>query len=308
MSALLSMAAHCDAAPARAPLVSAGSSVADGRRQLTQAFRACGLDTPELDARILVGHALGLDHAALAARSAELLTAADADRIVDVAGRRLRREPVARIVGRKEFWGLPLRLDASTLVPRPQSETVVEAALEAVDRGGARSRPLHVADLGTGSGALILALLSELPAARGVATDVSAAALGCARANAEALGLGARVHFVACDYAAALKGPFDLVVANPPYVAHDQIAILDPEVRDFDPRAALDGGADGLNGYRAIAEQLPSLLAPSGQLVLELGLGQRDAVAEIMIAAGLRVADARRDLAGVERALVVKRS
>ncbi len=291
-----------------APLVARGATVADARRRLAQAFRAAGLDTPELDARILVGHALGLDHAALAARADDMLAAKDAEQIAALARRRLAREPVARILGRKEFWGLSLTLDAATLVPRPQTETVVEAALAAIERSGARARPLQLADLGTGSGALILALLSELPAARGIATDTSMAALVCARANAAALGLGRRVDFVACDYAAALKGPFDLLVANPPYIASGEIVTLDPEVRDFDPQAALDGGRDGLDGYRTIAAQAPRLLAPAGHLVLELGAGQREMVAEIMVAAGLRVDRARCDLSGVARALVVNRS
>jgi release factor glutamine methyltransferase len=308
MSATTSAAAQSVETCSPASLIARGTTVAAARRRLAQTFRDCGLDTPELDARILVGHALGLDHAALAARGDEVLAADDADRIAALARRRLAREPVARILGRKEFWGLPLMLDAATLVPRPQTETVVEAALDAIDRGGARSRRLRLADLGTGSGALILALLSELPAALAIATDKSVAALACARANAAALGLGRRVDFVACDYAAAVKGPFDLVVTNPPYIAHDEIATLDPEVRDFDPKAALDGGRDGLDGYRVIAAQTSRLLAPAGHLVLELGAGQHEAVAGIVAAAGLRVTASRCDLSGVARALVVKPS
>lgn len=284
-----------------------GVTIAESRHLLAHAFRQGGLDTPELDARILLCHTLGLDHAALVGQNTRPLTTEDAAEIASAAQRRLAREPVARIVGCKEFWGLPLKLEAATLVPRPQTETVVEAALEAIDRGGPRSRRLQVADLGTGSGALILALLSELPAALGVATDVSAEALACARANAASLGLGERVAFVACDYGAALDAPFDLVVTNPPYVARDEIVTLDPEVRDFDPWAALDGGADGLDSYRAIAAQAPGMLAPGGVLVLELGAGQYEAVAAIMVAVGLNVAGSRSDLSGTARALVVSR-
>jgi release factor glutamine methyltransferase len=150
-------------------------SVAAARRRLAQRFRDAGLDTPDLDARILVGHALALDHAALAAQSERCLTDQEADAVAALMQRRLDREPVARIVGTKEFWGLPLALNADTLVPRPETETVVEAALAAL--GDGRRRPLHVADLDTGSGALLLALLSELPTARGVGTDISIAAL-----------------------------------------------------------------------------------------------------------------------------------
>ena len=234
-------------------------SVAATRRRLAQSFRDAGLDTPDLDARILVGHALALDHAALAAQADRRLTDQEAEAIAAFARRRLGREPVARIVGTKEFWGLPLALNADTLVPRPETETVVEAALAAL--GDVRGRALRVADLDTGSGALLLALLSELPAARGVGTDISVAALRCARSNAAALGLAARASFVACDHGAALDGDFDLVVANPPYVASADIAKLEPDVRDFDPDRALDGGADGLAAYRAIAADARRLLA-----------------------------------------------
>ncbi len=279
-------------------------SIAGTRRLLAQSFRAAGLDTPELDARVLVGHALGLDHSALAAHADRMLTAAETGAIAALAVRRLAREPVARILGMKEFWGLPFKLDAATLVPRPESETVVEAALAAV--AGKRECALRLADLGTGSGALLLALLSELPAAQGVGTDVSHAALACARANAAALGLGARAFFVACDQATALKPPFDLVVANPPYLARDCIATLQPEVRNFDPLRALDGGADGLDAYRSIAADSRRLLSPQGVLVVEIGAGQLDVVAALFSGAGLAVGTPRHDLSGMVRALVVE--
>jgi release factor glutamine methyltransferase len=285
-------------------------SIAAARRNLAQRFRDAGLDTPELDARILVGHALSLDHAALAAQADRRLTDEEADATAALAQRRLNREPVARIVGTREFWGLPLALNADTLVPRPETETVVEAALAAL--GDMRGRALRVADLDTGSGALLLALLRELPAARGVGTDISVAALDCARMNAAALGLADRASFVACDHGAALGGAtigggFDLVVANPPYVASGDIAGLQPEVRDFDPRRALDGGPDGLAAYRAIAGDARRLLAPHGLLVLELGATQLDAVYSLTTTAGLEPAAAcRSDLAGVPRALAVK--
>jgi release factor glutamine methyltransferase len=287
-------------------------SIGAARRQLALEFRRRGLDTPELDARLLIGRALDLDHAALAAQSDRVLTNAEADAVSLLARRRLAREPVARILGRKEFWGLPLRLNADTLVPRPETETVVEAALSALsDNGlGARadigSRVPRIADLGTGSGALLLALLSELPAARGVGTDISTGALACARDNAAALGLAGRACFVACDYAAALNGPFDLIVANPPYVVHDDIATLPPEVRDFDPPRALDGGRDGLAAYRAIAAEAARLLAGDGVLVVELGRGALAAVSGLFAAAGLAPAAPRHDVLGIARALVLR--
>jgi release factor glutamine methyltransferase len=279
-------------------------SIAAARRRLAQQFRDAGFDSPDLDARILVGHALALDHAALAAQADRGLTGSEADAIAALARRRLAREPVARIVGTKEFWGLPIALNADTLVPRPETETIVEAALAAL--GDARNRPLRIADLDTGSGALLLALLHELPVARGVGTDISSAALACARSNAAALGLGNRAVFVACSHGTGLVGGFDLVVANPPYVASGDIAGLEPEVRDFDPRVALDGGADGLAAYRAIIADAKRLLAPSGRLVLELGAGQLDAVRSLTVAAGLAIAEVRNDLSGVARALLVK--
>jgi release factor glutamine methyltransferase len=275
------------------------------RRALTGQFRAAGLDSPELDARILVGHALSLDHSGLAAAGRRVLGGNERDAIAALAERRLAREPVAHIVGSKEFWSLNLRIDATTLVPRPETETVVEAALAAIDASGSRSRALRIADLGTGSGALLLALLTELPKAWGVGTDLSAAALGIARHNAQRLQLE-RAAFVACDMAAALAGAFDLIVANPPYIASGDIALLAPEVRDFDPRSALDGGTDGLDGYRAIATTVPVLLDPQGVLVVETGAGQAQAVTALLAAAGLEPSPPRTDLHGVPRALVAR--
>jgi len=283
-----------------------GDSIGVARRRLALEFRRGGLDAPELDARIIVGHALGLDHTALAAQSSRMLAADEAGAIAALSARRLAREPVARLLGRKEFWGLPLKVNAETLLPRPETETVVEAALAAVDRDDRRARALRVADLGTGSGALLLALLSELPKAFGVGTDISFAALRCARDNATALGLSTRASFVACDYGSALRGPVDLLVSNPPYVARADIAGLQAEVRDFDPRRALDGGPDGLDGYRAIASHAVPLLAPDGILVLELGQGQLGPVTSIFAPAGLAPVAPRYDLAGVARALVMR--
>jgi release factor glutamine methyltransferase len=284
-------------------------SIATARRALAQSFRRHGLGTPELDARLLVGHALGLDHTALAAQAPRPLSLDESAAIDALAARRLAREPVARIIGVKEFWGLSLQLNAATLVPRPETETVVEAALETIDRRHGREAALRIADLGTGSGALLLALLSELPTARGIGTDINPAALCCARDNPFALALADRAGLVACDYGAALAGPFDLIVSNPPYVVRDEIATLAPEVRVFDPAVALDGGPDGLAAYRAIAAVAPRLLGPDGVLVLELGIGQLGAVESLLAAAGLvSIEEPRHDLLGIARALAVKHS
>jgi len=294
------------ATTSQAPRGDETPTVAVARRVLTAQLRAGGIESPELDARILIGHALGLDHAMLAAGAARRLNAAEECAVADLARRRLDGEPVARIIGCKEFWSLPLRIDAATLVPRPETETVVELALAAIDGRGGRARPLRIVDLGTGSGALLLALLSELPNAFGIGTDISAPALSVARGNARRLGVTAAA-FVACNMAEALRGPFDLIVSNPPYVASGDIAGLAPEVRDFDPRLALDGGPDGLDYYRAIAAIAPALLAPGGALAVELGGGQAERVATLFAGAGLAPAAPRPDLNGVPRALLVEK-
>jgi release factor glutamine methyltransferase len=277
-------------------------TVAQARRALTDTFRGAELDSPELDARLLVGHALGLDHTALTIDSGRSLGCDAAHALAALAARRLEREPVARILGVKEFWGLPLRLNEATLVPRPETETVVEAALAAIDSAGPRTRALRIADLGTGSGALLVALLTELPNATGIGTDVNCDALAAARGNASRLGVAARAEFAVCDFGVALAGRFDLVVSNPPYIASADIDTLSPEVR-HDPRSALDGGADGLDCYRTIAGQAPGLLKPDGYLVVELGIGQEPAVATLFRAAGLIPSSACPDLLGIPRAL-----
>lgn len=280
-------------------------SVAGARRALAAAFREAGLDTPELDARLLVGHALGLGHAALTAQCDRTIRREQAERIRTFAARRIGREPVARIVGTKEFWSLPFVITPAVLVPRPETETLVEAALGVVDaKPGQR---LRIADLGTGSGALLLALLHELRGADGVGTDVSPAALDLARENCERLGLARRAAFVACDFGAALGGGFDLVVSNPPYVAEREWPRLAPEVRNYDPKLALDGGVDGLAGYRRIAADARRLTARGAHIIVELGAGMADPVAAVFAAAGLVIRAARPDLNGVPRALILRR-
>lgn len=275
-------------------------------RALAAEFRTAGLATPELDARALLLHTAGLTIEALLAEPDRPLSAEAAAALAAAGERRLAGEPVARLTGTKEFWGLPLRLAAATLVPRPETETVVEAALAALGPG-APARPLRLLDLGTGSGAILLALLVELPLAWGLGIDRAEAALAVARDNAARLGLGGRAAFVAGDWAAAIRGQFHLVVANPPYVATADIATLAPEVAAHDPALALDGGAEGLDAYRAIARAAPALLAPGGHLVVELGAGQEAAVAALMAAAGLAAeGPARADLAGIPRALSLR--
>jgi release factor glutamine methyltransferase len=284
----------------------AAFTVGAARRKWTARFRAGGIETPELDARILAGHALGLDHTGLAAAEARRLNAQEEDVIAALAVRRLAHEPVARIIGTKEFWSLELRIDAATLVPRPETETVVAATLAAIDDRGPRTRALRIADLGTGSGAILLALLAELSRAFGVGSDVDPRALAIARDNARRLGLSS-AGFIACDLLAGLRGPFDVIVSNPPYIAASDIAGLPPEVRLFDPHRALDGGRDGLDFYRAIAANAPALLAPGGVVVVELGAGQAEPVAALFTIAGLAPSLPQPDLNGVPRALVAEK-
>jgi release factor glutamine methyltransferase len=288
------------------PRLESSISIAGARRALARMFAAAGLDTPALDARVLVGHALGLDHAALATAAERALGPEERERIAAMAARRLAREPVAHIVGMKEFWGLPLRVSPAVLVPRPETETLVATALAALDHDGDRARPLRIADLGTGSGALLLALLSELPNAFAVGTDLSTDALAIARDNAHRLGLAARAAFVACDFAGALAGPFDLAVANPPYVASPELTRLAPEVREHDPPLALDGGADGLRAYRALAAEAPRLIGARGHMVVEIGAGQADAVALLFAREQPLDVSATRDLAGTPRVLHIR--
>ncbi|MGY3449468.1 peptide chain release factor N(5)-glutamine methyltransferase [Bradyrhizobium sp. USDA 4353] len=286
--------------------IAAGATVDAARRALAARFANAGLDSPELDARLLVGHALQLDLTGLVTQGSRPLSAAEVTQIEALVQRRLAGEPVARILGAKEFWGLPLRLSADTLVPRPDTETVVELALEHLATGGALTRRLRIADLGTGSGAILLALLSELPQASGVGTDISIAALMTARENARALGLDDRSRFVACSYAAALAPPFDLIVSNPPYIPSTDIGDLAVEVRIHDPWRALDGGDDGLDAYRALIPQAARLLRPGGAVIVEVGHDQSDDVAALMIEAGLTTNSActRADLTGIPRAVM----
>ncbi len=282
------------------------TSVAGARRALAAAFRDAGLESPELDARVLVGFALGLDHTGLTVAAERSVTSREAQQIAVLAQRRLAGESVAVIVGEKEFWGRRFRVGPATLVPRPESETVIEAALRALDAQDLRRSPLRIADLGTGSGCLLLALLSELPNARGIGTDISNPALEIARMNARALRLADRTLFVRGNFADTLAGDFDLIVSNPPYVATGALAHLATEVR-HEPRLALDGGPDGLVAYRAVAADAARVLRPGGVLVLELGIGQGRPVAVLLSAAGLTPEEPQSDLGGVPRAIVAFR-
>lgn len=284
-----------------------GQSIESARRALAVQLRSAQLDEAELDARILLGAILGLDLTGLIAQATRTLTEAEAARLAQHAQRRIAGEPVARILGVREFWGLPFRLSEATLVPRPDTETVVERALE-LFRERQMSHPPRIADIGTGSGAILLALLHEIPDAFGVGTDLSLSALDTAKGNGVALGLAGRAAFVACSYAAALRGPFDLIVSNPPYIPSGEIPKLGIEVREHDPHLALDGGNDGYDAYRALIPQAAERLAPGGALIVEAGQGQARDIETLMMAAALSMdRPPKADLAGIPRAVSARK-
>jgi release factor glutamine methyltransferase len=275
-------------------------------RQAATRLGAAGVDSPRLDARVLIAHALGLTPGDVLLRHRRAIAPAEQRAIDRLIARRARREPVSRIVGAREFWSLPFRVTPATLDPRPDSETVVSAVLDRLlDRLDARDRALRLLDLGTGTGCLLLALLSELPLSRGLGVDVSTAALAVARANARALGLKQRARFRHGVWAAGLAGRFDVIVSNPPYIPGGMLAGLPAEV-SFDPVGALDGGRDGLAAYRAIGPALARLLAPDGVAALEIGADQAAAVGAILARSGLRIAKIVCDLANNERVVVAQ--
>lgn len=279
-------------------------TIAQLRRQMTARLAAGGVETPELDARLLLAHALGCQPGELLARNETSAPSTLRSASETLIARRLAGEPVARILGHKEFWSLTFQLSPDTLVPRPDTETLVEAALSLVPD---RAAPLRILDLGTGTGAILAALLTERPAATGIAVDFSESAARTARLNFEANGLSGRVAVLVADWGAAVAGGFDLVVSNPPYIPEGEMPGLAVDVRLHDPRRALVAGTDGLTAYRAIAADLPRLLKPGGVAVLELGAGQEPAVAALVQEAGLNVlGPARADLAGIPRALCAR--
>ncbi len=279
-------------------------------RELVSAFRASSVATPELDARVLMCAVLEIRHEEFIADPAQEIQAGEREHVIELAGRRCAREPVSRIIGTREFWGLEFAISPETLDPRPDTETLVRAALEVLDAKPGRSAPL-VLDIGTGSGCVVLSLLHELGSGTGVGTDISEGALRVARGNARRHGLAARSSFVRTSWTAALDGVFDLVVSNPPYIRSNAIGKLAPEVRDHDPGHALDGGDDGLDAYRAIVPALSRCLAPGAWVVFEVGAEQAERVGKMLDdgTAALRFGPVRywRDLAGCVRCVGAKR-
>jgi len=268
---------------------------------LAARLEAAGIEAARSEAWLLLAAATGRSRAELIAGAALALSPAEEQRLEALAARRLTREPMAYILGSREFWSLAFEVGPAVLVPRPESETVVEAALATIADHAAT---LRILDLGTGSGCLLLALLSELPHASGLGIDRNPAALAIAATNARRLGFAERAEFREGDWGRGLAGPFEIIVCNPPYVARTDAENLAPEVRAFEPEAALFAGPDGLLAYHALAPDCARLLAKDGMVFLEIGQGQGAAVERIMRRHGLRLVASRPDLAGIERCLM----
>jgi release factor glutamine methyltransferase len=271
--------------------------------QAGQLLRAAAIDNPRLEARLLLGHAMGATAEALIRDPRAPVPPAAVARFRAAVAARLQATPVAHILGTQGFWTLDLEVSPATLIPRPDSETLVEAALEAFPDPQA---PLRILDLGTGTGCLLLAVLAERPRAFGIGVDLVPEAAALAARNAARNGLSDRAAFLAGDWATALAGRFDLVLSNPPYIESAAIPGLMPEVARHEPRSALDGGADGLDAYRRLVAELPGLLAPGGAAILELGAGQLPAIESLARGGGLAPAGHRDDLGGIARALVLR--
>lgn len=267
-------------------------------------LKAAAVDNPQLDARLLLEAVSGLTRAGMLLKADDEMPVEQYMVYGSLIDRRLQREPVARILGVREFWGLPFRLSAGTLEPRPDSEVLVEAMLNEVPD---RNAELRILDLGTGTGCLLAALLHELPSATGLAIDKNPLAVETAKANLAELGLEARAEVREGNWAAGIEEVFDLVISNPPYIREDEMPALAPEVTQHDPALALVAGADGLDAYRAIIALLPRLLKAGGVAVLELGAGQGDAVSALLPAQSLKRLTIQQDFGGIPRALVIKK-
>ena len=285
-----------------------GGTAATLAARVTEAGRglaAAGIDARDaaFDAEVLARRALGWDRATYLARRREPAPEAFGDRFDRLIARRRRREPVARIIGSREFWGLDIEVTPAVLVPRPESELLIETALA---RLGDRTARWAVADVGTGSGCVALALARELPRARVIATDICPEALAAARRNAARLGAATRVAFRRTDLLEGLPERFDLIVSNPPYVPDAVVGTLAPEVRRHDPPTALRGGPDGLDTVRRLVSAAAGRLRPGGWLVMEMGAGQEREVRGIGARAGMRTLAVRADLQGIPRAVVMQ--
>lgn len=284
-------------------MADAGTSLRQALSAMASRLQQAGIDRARAEARLLVAQALGVKLETVVGDDARVLTADELQRLEELVARRVRREPMAQIVGQREFFGRNFRVTADVLTPRPDSETLIEAMLAQVPD---RSAPLRLLELGVGSGCLLLTLLAELPNAQGTGVDISSAALAVAKQNASALSLAARCALVEGDWSLAADGRFDIVLSNPPYIPSHDIERLEPEVARYEPRLALDGGDDGLLFYRRLAADLPRLLAGGGLVAVEIGQGQGSDVSRLFQEAGLRLLPAHADLAGIERCILAR--
>ncbi len=268
-------------------------------------LEACGIETAELDARLLLAHILGCAPMDIYLQQDRVLTNNEGEAFDQLLNRRVKREPVSQILGQKEFWSLSFKVTRDVLTPRPDSETLIEVALGRIKD---RTAPLRILDLGTGSGCLLLALLSELPRARGIGVDISPAALDVARENAERLGFSDRTTFYESDWTTALNPAekFDIILSNPPYIALSEQASLPPDVRLYEPEQALYSGEEGLDDYRKLIEQLPGFLQPNGFILFEIGAGQASDLENILRHAGASAVEIFKDLAGLDRCICWK--
>ncbi|WP_271025338.1 peptide chain release factor N(5)-glutamine methyltransferase [Rhizobium sp. RCAM05973] len=281
-----------------------GSTVARLLQEVRASFAEADLDDPATEARILVGGLLHLSSTELVTRGSEAVLPDDVTTARGAVARRLNHEPVYRILGEREFYGLSLRLSPATLEPRPDTEILVDTMLPHVRRLESELGNVHILDLGTGTGAICLALLHECPQATGVGSDISGEALETARGNAERNGLAARFGTAQGSWFEAIHERFHVIVSNPPYIASSVISTLAPEVKDFDPPAALDGGLDGLDAYRAIAKDAARFLYPDGLIGVEIGYDQRETVTSVFEGAGFLLVEAVRDYGQNDRVLV----
>lgn len=278
--------------------ISIGEAIAEAVDALVMA----GIFSAHLDARVLLAHVLGVGREYLTLNSDAYLETIELGAFHELVTRRVAREPMSHILGEREFWSLPFRVTQDTLDPRPDSETLVEAVMDMLPK---RDAKLMIADFGTGTGCLLLSVLSEYPKAHGLAVDISAAALKVAEENAEQLGLSNRVFFHCANWGEDVMGRYDVIISNPPYIPDADIEKLQPEVSKYEPRNALAGGEDGLDAYRNLMSHISRLLSRQGFAALECGVGQAKDVSHIAEKHGLKTVETRKDLAGVERCVVL---
>ncbi len=278
-------------------------------RQATARLRHAGVENAGDDARRLLSAVLGLSSAQVLSRPERLLRPEEFERVGRCIARRVAREPVSRILGERDFYGRSFTISPATLDPRADSETLIAAALELATSEERLEQPLRILDVGTGSGCLLLTLLAEIPAATGVGTDTSVAALDVARTNARRLGVADRAHWIAADVLDAVHGKFDILISNPPYIRSEEVSSLEPEVRCYDPPSALDGGADGLRFFHRLLARAADVVG-DGCVVLEVGHDQADAVATLLVSTGSATSteDVRvyRDVAGKRRCVAAR--